>query len=295
MDRNMTRKRQRTESASSKTQRSSDAGNNIAVTEQRARKRAIDRMAQRTLRDKTKRYIAYLERTLEECKTNSGSETVKKLLDHNANLFAQTEAFRKMLTDISSVINPELMPQILQKPPERMVASQIPQCSLEPPQPYSLQQACRPNTERSDAVLSAPSKSRVGGDAAADVHTYSSNGIYSNGQIPLSDSFGEDDLLLPPSPQDHDMRELDEMHRKGVLGDVEQYAPSSGSDDSLDVEHSNIFLAQNGSIGTTQHDHFSSKDYDTSYAHAYDGDISLDGIALPRQWVSKIMARLPDA
>ncbi|KAH7081948.1 hypothetical protein BKA63DRAFT_504984 [Paraphoma chrysanthemicola] len=295
MDHNMRSKKLWTESASSKSQKSSDVGNNIAVTEQRARKRAIDRMAQRTLRDKTKRYIAYLERTLEECKTNSGSETVEKLLDHNANLFAQTEALRKMLTDISSVINPELMPQILRNPPERMVASQIPQCSLEPPEPCSLQQASRPDIERSDAVLSDPSRSRAGGNATADVHTYPSNGIYPSEQIPLSDSFGVADLLSPRLPQDHDMRELEEMHRKDVFEDMGQYAPSSGSDDSVDVEPSNILPGQNGPIVTTQHAHFSTEGYDSSYTHAYDGDISFDGVALPRQWVSKIMARLPDA
>ncbi|OCK77888.1 hypothetical protein K432DRAFT_427681 [Lepidopterella palustris CBS 459.81] len=85
------------------------------LSQQRARKRALDRVAQRTLREKTKKYIAYLEQTVEACKAGSESEIAKRLLIHNGELYAQIEALRKVITEVSAAVHPETWPEPLQR------------------------------------------------------------------------------------------------------------------------------------------------------------------------------------
>lgn len=77
-------------------------------TPQRARKRAHDREAQRTFREKTKTYIAHLVQTVESCKADSGSPVVQQLLDQNTELYQTVEQLRKILTDIYTSTEPEI-------------------------------------------------------------------------------------------------------------------------------------------------------------------------------------------
>lgn len=76
---------------------------------QRARKRALDREAQRTFRDKTKNYIAHLERTVELCKADNQDQLVSKLLAENATLYSTIERLRKIISDIFAVTQPEIL------------------------------------------------------------------------------------------------------------------------------------------------------------------------------------------
>jgi hypothetical protein len=78
------------------------------ITPQRARKRALDREAQRTFREKTKNYIAHLEQTVQACKADDQSQLVKQLLDQNADLYRTIEHLRKVLTDIYTATEPEI-------------------------------------------------------------------------------------------------------------------------------------------------------------------------------------------
>lgn len=68
-------------------------------TPQRARKRELDRLAQRTFREKTKSRILYLERTVETYKAENQSQLVAQLLEHNAALYGTIERLRKILND----------------------------------------------------------------------------------------------------------------------------------------------------------------------------------------------------
>ncbi|KAF2181174.1 hypothetical protein K469DRAFT_752993 [Zopfia rhizophila CBS 207.26] len=85
------------------------------ISEQRARKRALDRVAQRTLREKTKKYIAHLEQTVEACRAGSDSDVVKELLGRNRDLYTQVETPRKIINDITAIVHPETLPDTLQE------------------------------------------------------------------------------------------------------------------------------------------------------------------------------------
>lgn len=76
-------------------------------TPQRARKRALDREAQRTFREKTKNYIAHLEQTVEACKARSDSQLVDQLFAENARLYSTVERLRKIISDVYSATQPE--------------------------------------------------------------------------------------------------------------------------------------------------------------------------------------------
>lgn len=64
---------------------------------QRERKRATDRQAQRMARERTKQYIAHLEKTIEILRKESGSETVSKLLQERNQLALEVQQYRKVL------------------------------------------------------------------------------------------------------------------------------------------------------------------------------------------------------
>jgi hypothetical protein len=95
-------------------------------TPQRARKRALDREAQRTFREKTKNYIAHLVETVEACKAENESQLVKQLLDQNASLYRTIEHLRKILTDIYTATEPEIL--------RGNMTNQAPPASCNPPQ-----------------------------------------------------------------------------------------------------------------------------------------------------------------
>lgn len=78
-------------------------------TPERARKRALDREAQRTFREKTKNYIAHLEQTVAACKAESKSELVSQLLNENAELYSTVERLRKIISDIYTATQPEIL------------------------------------------------------------------------------------------------------------------------------------------------------------------------------------------
>ena len=64
---------------------------------QRERKRATDRQAQRMARERTKQYIAHLEKTIEILRKESGSETVSKLLQERNQLALEVQQYRKVM------------------------------------------------------------------------------------------------------------------------------------------------------------------------------------------------------
>jgi hypothetical protein len=77
-------------------------------TPERARKRALDRDAQRSFREKTKNYIAHLEQTVAACKAESNSQLVSQLLAENAELYSTVERLRKIISDIYTATQPEI-------------------------------------------------------------------------------------------------------------------------------------------------------------------------------------------
>lgn len=82
-------------------------GKTAIETPQRARKRALDREAQRTFREKTKNYISHLEKTVEACKTGDQSQLVERLLTQQAELYSTVERLQRRLCDIHAMTLPE--------------------------------------------------------------------------------------------------------------------------------------------------------------------------------------------
>lgn len=75
---------------------------------QRARKRALDRQAQRTFREKTKNYVAHLEQTVEACKAENEEQLITNLMDQNSQLHHTIESLRKTIGDINACSQREL-------------------------------------------------------------------------------------------------------------------------------------------------------------------------------------------
>ncbi|OQV05004.1 hypothetical protein CLAIMM_09808 [Cladophialophora immunda] len=74
--------------------------------QRRAKKRAADRAAQRAHRQRTKDYIAHLQKTIEACRTDSQTDLVNKLLAQNEALHAEIERLRKLLANDRRVPRP---------------------------------------------------------------------------------------------------------------------------------------------------------------------------------------------
>jgi len=80
----------------------------LGEQERRERKRAIDREAQRSLREKTKTHIAELERTIEILRNQDRNGTTASLLSEIESLRAENERLRDVIDGVRSVIGGEL-------------------------------------------------------------------------------------------------------------------------------------------------------------------------------------------
>lgn len=76
----------------------------LGEQERRERKRAIDREAQRSLREKTKTHIAELERTIEILRNQDRNGATASLLTEIEGLRAENERLRDVIDGVRSVI-----------------------------------------------------------------------------------------------------------------------------------------------------------------------------------------------
>jgi hypothetical protein len=76
--------------------------------ERRERKRAIDREAQRSLREKTKTHIAELERTIEILRNQDRNGATASLLSEIENLRTENERLRDVIDGVRSVVGGEM-------------------------------------------------------------------------------------------------------------------------------------------------------------------------------------------
>jgi hypothetical protein len=76
----------------------------LGEQERRDRKRAIDREAQRSLREKTKTRIAELERTITLLRDQDGNEATASLLSEMDSLRAENERLRHVIDSVKSVV-----------------------------------------------------------------------------------------------------------------------------------------------------------------------------------------------
>jgi hypothetical protein len=83
----------------------------LGEQERRERKRAIDREAQRSLREKTKTHIAELERTIEILRDQDRNGTAASLLSEIESLRAENERLRNIIDNVKSVIGGDLAPR----------------------------------------------------------------------------------------------------------------------------------------------------------------------------------------
>lgn len=80
----------------------------LGEQERRERKRAIDREAQRSLREKTKTHIAELERTIEILRNQDRNGATASLLSEIEGLRAENERLRDVIDGVRSVIGGEM-------------------------------------------------------------------------------------------------------------------------------------------------------------------------------------------
>jgi len=81
----------------------------LGEQERRERKRAIDREAQRSLREKTKTHIAELERTIQILRDQDRNGATSSLLSEIDALRAENERLREVIDSVRSVIGCELV------------------------------------------------------------------------------------------------------------------------------------------------------------------------------------------
>lgn len=79
----------------------------LGEQERKERKRAIDREAQRSLREKTKTHIAELERTIEILRNQDRNGATASLLTEIEGLRAENERLRDVIEAVRSVIGGE--------------------------------------------------------------------------------------------------------------------------------------------------------------------------------------------
>jgi hypothetical protein len=83
----------------------------LGEQERRERKRAIDREAQRSLREKTKTHIAELERTIQILRDQDRNGATANLLSEIDGLRAENERLRDVIDSVKSVIGCDLLPR----------------------------------------------------------------------------------------------------------------------------------------------------------------------------------------
>lgn len=83
----------------------------LGEQERRERKRAIDREAQRSLREKTKTHIAELERTIEILRDQDRNGATASLLSEIDSLRAENERLRDVIDSVKSVVGSEIFPR----------------------------------------------------------------------------------------------------------------------------------------------------------------------------------------
>lgn len=83
----------------------------LGEQERRERKRAIDREAQRSLREKTKTHIAELERTIQILRDQDRNRATASLLSEIDGLRAENERLRDVIDSVKSVVGTEILPR----------------------------------------------------------------------------------------------------------------------------------------------------------------------------------------
>lgn len=83
----------------------------LGEQERRERKRAIDREAQRSLREKTKTHIAELERTIQILRDQDRNGATASLLSEIEGLRAENERLRDVIDSVKSVVGSEIFPR----------------------------------------------------------------------------------------------------------------------------------------------------------------------------------------
>jgi hypothetical protein len=83
----------------------------LGEQERRERKRAIDREAQRSLREKTKTHIAELERTIEILRDQDRNGATASLLSEIESLRAENERLRDVIDSVKSMVGGDIVPR----------------------------------------------------------------------------------------------------------------------------------------------------------------------------------------
>lgn len=83
----------------------------LGEQERRERKRAIDREAQRSLREKTKTHIADLERTIQILRDQDRNGATASLLSEMDELRAENDRLRDVIDSVKSLVGGDLLPR----------------------------------------------------------------------------------------------------------------------------------------------------------------------------------------
>ncbi len=76
--------------------------------QQRERKRALDRKAQRASREKTKSHIAHLERMVQILSQRSGNEATTELLEEISTLHDEVDRLKKTIDSIRGILGVDM-------------------------------------------------------------------------------------------------------------------------------------------------------------------------------------------
>lgn len=85
----------------------------LGEQERRERKRAIDREAQRSLREKTKTHIAELERTIHILRDQDRNGATANLLSEIDSLRAENERLRDTIDNVKSLLGNDIAPRTI--------------------------------------------------------------------------------------------------------------------------------------------------------------------------------------
>lgn len=88
----------------------------LGEQERRERKRAIDREAQRSLREKTKAHIAELERTIQILRDQDRNGATASLLSEIDSLRTENERLRDVIDSVKSVVGSDFLSRSAARP-----------------------------------------------------------------------------------------------------------------------------------------------------------------------------------
>lgn len=202
----------------------------LGEQERRERKRAIDREAQRSLREKTKTHIAELERTIQILRDQDRNGATANLLSEIDGLRAENERLRDIIDSVKSVLGNDVAPRTAApEPPTSNGAGTI----ASPASSSNGQRSPKPRTvtfvEDSKPALPTPTdlpNSYDFGERRINMRLVDLDGMNIISEVPTSPTLGLD-VDAEPIEEDRSAEPIIEVRRSQV--DVQDWENNSAT------------------------------------------------------------------